>query len=79
MVGVAAGDDHVHTCRRRNTRHLYSPDGSSSLKLLSDEFREVISRLNETVHLVLILKAAAEIRFQADAYLLHAGSHPPCL
>lgn len=58
VVGVAAGDHHVHTCTDAGTR------GSSLL-------RDVISRLKQTVNVVLILKAPA-------AYLLHARAHPPC-
>lgn len=36
---------------------------------LSDELGEMISRLNETVNLVLILKVPAGISFQAAALL----------
>lgn len=79
MVGVAAGNDHVHTCTDAGTRVAFIlRDGSSLLMSLSEEFGEMISRLNETVNLVLILKVPAEIRFQAAAYLLHADFHPPC-
>lgn len=62
MVRVAASDDDIHTCTDAGTRVTFIlRDGSSLLMLLSDELREVISRLNETVNLVLIFKAPAEI------------------
>lgn len=70
VVGVAAGDQHVHTYTNAGTCHLYTHDGRSFL-IFSDEFREVLFQIN--------IKVSCKDQVCAAAYLLHAGFHPLCL